>query len=94
MPKAEYFDYRIMNVELRLGEVIAAGTTEFTAQCYELYQTAATGQSGKDERPGKLSFSVLSITLPIPVWSRGVSLLPEVKMRPVKSPSTNPAPSY
>ena len=30
-------------MELRLGEVIAAGTTEFTAQCYELYQLPPLG---------------------------------------------------
>jgi len=32
-----------MNVETRVGEIVEASTTEFTAQCYELYQMPPLG---------------------------------------------------
>ena len=39
----------------RVGEVIAAGTTDFTAQCYELYQLPPLGSLVKtgDAEPGR-----------------------------------------
>ena len=44
-----------MNVETRVGEVIAASTSEFTAQCYELYQIPPLGSLVKT-RSGDVEF--------------------------------------
>ena len=45
--------------EVRLGEVIEAGTTEFTAQSYELYSLPAFGSLVKTGKAGEEIFAVV-----------------------------------
>ncbi len=48
-----------MNEAPRVGEVIEAGTTEFTAQCYELYQSPPLGSLVKTKDSSAESYAIV-----------------------------------
>ena len=84
-----------MTDEKRVGEVIEACTTDFVAQCYELYQSPASGQPGKD-RWGSRSRNLYGVVYNVltPGLNQGGGRLPGVKMRQMRRKSTAPVLSF
>jgi len=74
----------------RVGEVIEATTTDFVAQCYELYQLPPFGSLVKTRDSHTELYGVVYITLPPLASSRGAAPLPGARMKKARMQYTNP----